>query len=1356
MAKLPFQQTQVLPGTEVGGFKSSGISPPPSLQGVIDSGRQFYGAQMDMAESFMDLGQTLAKAVMIDKNKEKREKEIEKDTFLTNKTTFAAEKLFGLEKEFYGDPAGFESAANIRILNTEPSETQSILQGFISEAKEKGYGNNTIAKLIKNIKSLGLHSNRIMYARAINHKEDLYSSLRQAAVKKGENKLFKRLSQINLSILSDKTETLDKEQLQGVKNLIEAVAEEIITIKNGFTGEEFPNKEKIDAQKKIIKGNLTTTFLINENQWNREALNNLQAREGFEETEGLKNALSALSKRFIDAQVLDIINQRDGTYSGDPIEADIAQIASEQAEKVYPRPKKGEDPDFVKRVEYINKVIDALKREFINQDGSLDIDNAIEAVNRYEEEQQEKKRIANQSFQDRRREALRVLGERLSRINADFTKDPEQGGITAEEAEKRADAAAESVYHNFMVLDTFGIGKAEDRKKFKEAQEANNKTLRQDLLDAASSEDRGWMQIQAQREKLELKEQERFKKEERAKFVRSEVNLGVADYARMAAELFIIQQNDPKDPLEFKNALNTILDTVILERAGDGEDIVDDELAKALYAELDEVVIQDWYQTAMKQTADAKDLENLKAQRNYIYGTKDGKPGLNKIIEDAYNLDASWEDTLKKVNFEIKKLLARTTKNLSPGALKDFEKSVTALESSDAKIMSLETRVTDREDEKHKIFLESQMNDIATGKALGDYDLPSQTFRDQKNLLSGSEEGDWQMVRIAALLAPHVDVKDGLYSRDEARKILRVYGERIDRSKALAMIARDPQLAYEKLAPVEGGLPGDKFYDQDLDAIWPNLHVDERARLRNTALNAINTRNSGVKADVKNRFNNEILRVLSGDYQYDEHSEMLDNPSPSFMEIEVKPLVESGDMHQWEYEVMQSKMEYAKEISKAVHGSDEKYGTQKLDYKTAKQLDQLVQDFNPEEYSADFVEKGKRYEVGFMQDVYNTFVQAVNQVRARWKSDGAFYPKEKWKEMVGEEKANIFSKERARFFIKEQESHAPGSKPVLFTNFELQTIDDKWKGLGGEGRGGMLAKMEEEISDPKIFNQMFYDIVEGTDINDSDQLYLEHANSGTILRRLHIAQDMDMASINVKLTSQDTDLATFDVELYGDEDLKQFLAAFSDEPRKMKDWYNLVRSYSIVGMKDGKAEEEIELTVKQLLSSKFHVHSGSPYVDAIERYSVWLPKEFIPDRPKDLGGLMEEQTRFDLITKDDITSSLKKFVTQEVPALVGKNTYPASAAQSYHFRNSDDGQGLTLHYIDETLGSYPVPDKDKKDELGYSLPITLGWKKLMDLIFDVRALGYMPDSTKRISRERIDLLSRRRSYEEHMQLQGNP
>jgi len=245
--------------------------------------------------------------------------------------------------------------------------------------------------------------------------------------------------------------------------------------------------------------------------------------------------------------------------------------------------------------------------------------------------------------------------------------------------------------------------------------------------------------------------------------------------------------------------------------------------------------------------------------------------------------------------------------------------------------------------------------------------------------------------------------------------------------------------------------------------------------------------------------------------------------------------------------------------------------------------------------------------------------------------------------------------------------------------------------------------MEMTVSDPKIFGQMFDDIAENTAINYSDQLYLEHAGNGAILRRLHTARSLNMSDINSKLTSQDTDLATFDVELYGDEDLKQFLATFSDEPGKMKDWYNLVRSYSIVGMKDGDAEEEIELTVRQLLSSKFHVHSGNHGQEEIDGTSIWLPKKFIPDRPADLG-----ETKFDLITKDDFTKSLHKFITEEVPALVGEQTYAALAAEAYHFRNSDDGQGLTLHFLDDT-GSYPVADKNNN-------PIQINWDQLMSLI----------------------------------------
>ena len=1167
-----------------------------------------------------------------------------------------------------------------------------------------------------------------------------YKRQRSYHENKATNKYVRELFRTELDLTIEENEVLDDNRIAKIERGLQQIADQIVTVGNGYTGKDYPDDEARTLEKGRIVEKLRGELITSENRWNHTALQRRLRRENEEENQAYLDAELELVQSFIDAQVYDIENLSTDTYDRTDIQEDITRIASVHAWKTYPsKMVDGKDVNIVKRSEFMEETIRGLNRKFVEENGSLRVQNARRAAQKVLEDEQEEERIAALDQQNRETEAANALNREISKINSAFIKNE----IDAEEAIKQAEEYKKLVVGQYQHKLDHLMGKEKDRKS------QLNRRLVGNLETLITSDDLSWRATEAQKKLTETREQKRLEANERAKYVRREVDLAASEYLELASQLFLEQQKNPKDDREFKNALNGILDKIIMERAGDGEDFVDEELAEAIDSELNNVVIQDWYQVASRQQSDAITLEASQASIDYIYG-KDGKPGLNRILEEAFNKDMTWKDTSNDIEKEIRLLQERTSLGLSDEAKERFINSPELREQKEAKIETLRNQVTEREDEKLKVSLERRMNDVATGRDLGQFKAPPRTFRDAKNLLTNRQESDWRMVHIANLLEEHVGDVDGLYSRDEAIRILGKYAERIDRADALGLIDRDPIAAEEALAPVKQG---------DLDALFPNLQPDERERLKIQAGNSIQQGRIGSKADIRNRFNNEIKRVLAGDYQYDESSEMLDGSDPTFMERIVKPLVgdpEQGGLYeQWEYEVMQNKMQYAKEISKAVFGGNEKYGSERLEYKTAEQLQALLADFKPGTFDADFVEGDVRYDVGFMQEVYNSFAQVVNQILTKRQSDPAFYPAQRWSEMMEERGAqqgkkinvNMFSRERAEYIMEQQEAFAPGSEPKLFTNTELEKIDTEWKKLGGEGRGGMLAEIEMTASDPKIFAQMFDDIAENTDINYSDQLYLEHAGNGAILRRLHTAQSMDMASITVKLTSQKTDLATFDVELYEDEDLKQFLAVFFDEPRKMKDWYNLVRSYSIVGIKDGKAEEEIELTVKKLLSSKYHVHSGSPYTDSIEGTSIWLPKEFIPNRPADLGGLMEGQTRFEPITKDDFTKSFQRFVKDEVPALVGRNTYAASAAETYHFRNSDDGQGLTLHFFSED-GSYPVPDKNKKDELGNPLPITLNWDQLMNLIFDVRSLGY---KAGRIPKDRPRL----KSYQEQMQLRGD-
>ena len=1326
MAKLPFQQTKVLPGAEVGAFKSSGITPPPSLQGVIDSGTQFYGAQMDVAESMMDLGQTIAKAVMIDKNEKERKRKIEEDQFEDEKLGFMAEKLFQLEKNYIYEPEKYEAASKKLFLDSKEG-SRSVLSGFINDAKKRGFSEPFIARLTRNIKSMGLQSNRAMWRQAMDQDEFKYKRQRSYHEDKATNKYVRDLFRTELDLTIEENEVLDDNRIARIEQGLQQIADQIVTVGNGYTGKDYPDDEARTLKKGQIVEQLRKDLITSENRWNHTALQRRLRRENKEENEAYLDAESELVQSFINAQVYDIENLSTDTYDRTDIQEDITRIASVQAFKIYPsKIVDGKDENAVKRSEFMEETIGALNRKFVEENGSLKVQNARRAAQKVLEDEQEEERIAALDQQNRETEAANALNREISKINSAFIN----GDIDVEEAIKQAEEYKELV-GDFYKLSVKGLTEQEKKKKTE-----LNRRLIGNLETLITSDDLSWRAAEAQKKLTETREQKRLEANERAKYVRREVDLAASEYLELASQLFLDQQKNPKDDREFKNALNGVLDKIIMERAGDGEDFVDEELAEAIDSELNNVVIQDWYQVASKQQSDAITLEASQASIDYIYG-KDGKPGLNRILEEAFNKDMTWKDTSNDIEKEIRLLQERTSLGLSDEAKERFINSPELREQKEAKIETLRNQVTQREDEKLKVSLERRMNDVATGRDLGQFKAPPRTFRDAENLLTNRQESDWRMVHIANLLEEHVGDVDGLYSRDEAIQILGKYAERIDRADALGLIDRDPIAAEKALAPVKQG---------NLDALFPNLQPDERERLKIQAGNSIQQGRTGSKADIRNQFNNEIKRVLANDYQFDESSEMLDGSDPTFMERIVKPLVgdpEQGGLYeQWEYEVMQSKMQYAKEISKAVNGGNPKYGNERLEYKTAEQLQALLADFKPGTFDAGYVEQGKRYDRGFMDEVYNSFAQGVHQILTKRASDPAFYPADRWKEMMKERGAqvNMFSRERAEYIMEQQEAFAPGSMPKLFTNAELEGIDAEWNDADSLGRAGMLNEMQQTVSDPTIFSQMFNDVAENTSVNYSDQLYLEHKDNGAILRRLQTARQLNMSDINTKLGTLETDLETFDVELFENEQLNHFLAAFSDEPNRMADWYQLVRSYAVTGMRDDDSDKAVTESVQQLLSSKYHIHSGDPNEDDIEGSSIWIPKQFIPDRPADMGGLMEEQTRFEPITKDDFTKSLQRFVKDEVPALVGKNTYAASAAGNYHFRNSDDGQGLTLHFFSEA-GSYPVPDKEGNT-------IQLNWDQLRNLVFDVRSLGY---KAGRIPKERVDL--RLRSYQEQMQLQ---
>ena len=248
MAKLPFQQTQVLPGAEVGAFKSSGITPPPSLQGVIDSGTQFYGTQMDVAESMMDLGQTIAKAVMIDKNEKERKERIKEDRFEDEKLPFLAEKAFQLQKSYIYDPEKYEVASK-KLFFDDKEGSKSVLRGLINDAKKRGFSDAFIARFTRNAKSLSLQSNREMWRQAMDQDEFKYKRQRYYHNDKATNQYVSDLFRTEVDLTIEENNVIDDNRIAKIEQGRQEIADQIVTVVNGYTGKDYAYDEARTLEK---------------------------------------------------------------------------------------------------------------------------------------------------------------------------------------------------------------------------------------------------------------------------------------------------------------------------------------------------------------------------------------------------------------------------------------------------------------------------------------------------------------------------------------------------------------------------------------------------------------------------------------------------------------------------------------------------------------------------------------------------------------------------------------------------------------------------------------------------------------------------------------------------------------------------------------------------------------------------------------------------------------------------------------------------------------------------------------------------------------------------------------------------
>ena len=121
-----------LPGTEVADFRMSSITPPPSLDGVMRAGSQLYQSKMDVAQGVMDVTQSIAKAIMVDRNEKKRQQKLVKSNFKANLADELGEESFKIFKQSQLDPTG-DSEGQMLVAGN------AILQRYKKQAEEQGF-----------------------------------------------------------------------------------------------------------------------------------------------------------------------------------------------------------------------------------------------------------------------------------------------------------------------------------------------------------------------------------------------------------------------------------------------------------------------------------------------------------------------------------------------------------------------------------------------------------------------------------------------------------------------------------------------------------------------------------------------------------------------------------------------------------------------------------------------------------------------------------------------------------------------------------------------------------------------------------------------------------------------------------------------------------------------------------------------------------------------------------------------------------------------------------------------------------------------------------------------------------------
>ena len=1302
MAKLPFEQMKFLPGTEVADFRMSSITPPPSLDGVMRAGSQLYQSKMDVAQGVMDVTQSIAKAIMVDRNEKKRQQKLVKSNFKANLADELGEESFKIFKQSQLDPTG-DSEGQMLVAGN------AILQRYKKQAEEQGFDDEFIRSLSPYSSSLIRNAREGLFANDTAYMENQRKKRRSLALEQALTDYKKTIINTELDLRENKDWENAEAKIAEIKGKLITLVDEVVTPTNGFVGPNFSTTEDIENEKGRLSNKLFERITEDGARWKISALDALDDEKAERETQIFREAENKMLEKIAAERVLEEVDENED-YS--KVRTDFLNVATEhiekEAKKLYPKDDK-------KRQKFIDDSKLDFEKVYINENQQLNL-SAVRRnqVSKQKEEADQEERAAKDD-QLNINEAVVEHERVLNDLSAQFEGKEKPAGDVLREVKQSINA----IYKRY--------------KKDEEGDDAvKNKQYNRQLkgsLDNTSLDEEAFVQIKnARRELKETELKDLTLKELREREILVGTDEAARLYKQRATTIFEQQVKDRMDSRALGQALDELKEEIIFEKLGDRVDDpeFDSELAAIIKKELDDIFLSSEHQIALKQADEAIDLEVFNAGRALIHGREadaTGKSdirGLRQIIEKAEKKEMNVANTMNEVYTEFEKIDRKLQGELTTDAAR-FRYSLSSdyLEKRDVMIEGVRGRVQERESRKLKEAVETQLRDITNGIDRGEFQFAPRTWSDEKNLLTNPQEADWRMRNIAALLEKHTG-PDSLYTLPAAKERIRLAAKEIDLADAEMMVSEDPEQALELL-------PIPKKTKKDLR--FPGLKPTDRARLIKVAKRNIKVVREYNKSDLNVKVDDFLRWTMTGDKRAPSMlmpgvTDFKAPPDEVFFKMYIEEHVGNEPHYlftQAEGLRIMGQMEYAQDYADASNGGNSKYGSgTRLEEKSLPELMRILKDFAPLNYLEDSPIRSN-VDAAFLESSYNSIRNNVGNMITKRQEDSALFPSLEYMQRMPGVDPNTyrFSEDRMNHLIKRQQEYG-GGEIRLFTNDEVDQINNDWENMNAVDRASFLFQMKQQSNNPELFGQMFHELAQGTSIEAEDQTYLENQDRTEIVKRIHRTSGYTEKIVNEALGQVGMGAQDLNDMLAADADLQNYMAAFTYHPDRGIGMYNMVRRYVVGGLtkKDtdtGDLSNLIKGAVYDLFSRKNHVVSSSPFEEDLDGTTILLPKDKIPDIPSQRPGLYEEDTRFDQITSQDIRLGLKLFIDEEVASTLTPDQHATFYSNNnYFFQNSEDGQGLTLYHFASEDGQNPAkvgtPDG----------AIKLSFDKLFENILKVR------------------------------------